>query len=52
MPDLILRGEGNVCERGTRHREAAQSAVPLNFEAETASETRIYACGRRSSAAC
>jgi len=52
MPDLIFRSGGNAGERGTRHREAAQSEVPLNLEAETASETRIYACGRRSSAAC
>jgi len=52
MPDLIFWSEANVCERETHRREAAQGAIPLDFERETASDTLIYACGRPSSAAC
>ena len=52
MFDLMLRGEKNARERLPQHRKATRSAVPLDMEAKTSTETRIRARKRRFSAAC
>jgi len=52
MPDLRFRGERNAPKRLPHHRNAANSAVPLDLTKETSTNTLISARGRRSSATC
>ena len=52
MFDLMLRGERNAREQLPQHRKVIRSAVPLDSEAKTSTETRIRARKRRFSAAC
>jgi len=52
MPDLMFRDPRSGLEQEPRHRKPTRSAVPLDLEGKTSSKLQIYACRRRSSAAC
>jgi hypothetical protein len=52
MSDLKLRVVKNARKQRQQHRKAIRSAVPLDFEGQTSSETQICARRQRFSATC
>jgi hypothetical protein len=52
MPDLMIGEPWSTLGQELRHRKPNRNAIPLDFERENSSNNQIYACGRRSSAAC
>ena len=52
MPNLMVCGDRNPRERLPQSQRATQSAIPLDFERKSSSETQICARRRLFSAAC